>query len=158
MQIKDDVCAQGVGREHDKRLLAVLHRFKEYGITLRREKCRLGQPEVMFGNVFHKGSMSPDPDKVDTIKGWPAPEDKTALKSFLQTIQFCSPFMRAGEGQAYSDISAPLRQLTAQEKHFKWTVLYDHLVTLQIFIKYLTSVQGQLGGKPSVSFFNPHLG
>ena len=55
MQIKDDVCAQGVGREHDKRLLAVLHRFKEYGITLRREKCRLEQPEVMFGNVFHKG-------------------------------------------------------------------------------------------------------
>ena len=100
MQIKDDVCAQGVGREHDKTLLAVLHRFKEYGITLRREKCRLGQPEVMLGNVFHKGSMSPDPDKVDTIKGWPAPEDKTALKSFLQTIQFCSPFMRAGEGQA----------------------------------------------------------
>ena len=102
--------------------------------------------------------MSPDPDKVDTIKGWPAPEDKTALKSFLQTIQFCSPYMRAGEGQTYSDITAPLRQLTAQEKHFKWTVLYDHLVTLQIFIKYLTSVQGQLGGKPSVSFFNPHLG
>ena len=83
--MKDDVCAHGVGREHDKRLLAVLHRFKEYGITLRREKCRLGQ-----------GGMSPDPDKVDTINGWPAPEDKTALNSFLQTVQFCSPYMRAG--------------------------------------------------------------
>ena len=94
-----------------------------------------------------KGSMSPD--KVDTIKGWPAPEDKTALKSFLQTIQFCSSYMRAGEGQTYSDITAPLRQLTAQEKHFKWTVLYDHLVTLHIFIKYLTSVQGKIGGKSS---------
>ena len=122
VQIKDDVCVHGVGREHDKRLLAVLHRFKEYGITLRKEKCKLGQPEVIwFGNVFHKGGMSPDPAKVDTIKGWPAPEDKTALKSFLQTVQFCSPYMRAGEGQTYSDITAPLRALTAQGKHFKWT-------------------------------------
>ena len=54
MQIKDNV-AHGVGRE-DKRLLAVLHRFKEHGITLRREKCRLGQTEaIWFGNVFNKG-------------------------------------------------------------------------------------------------------
>merc|ERR1711942_564976 len=37
-QMKDDVCAHGVGREHDKRLLAVLHRFKEYGITISRPK------------------------------------------------------------------------------------------------------------------------
>ena len=36
--MKDDVCAHGVGREHDKRLLAVLHRFKEYGITISRPK------------------------------------------------------------------------------------------------------------------------
>ena len=97
VRIKDDVCVHGVGREHGKRPLAVLLRFKEYGITLCRHKCRLGQPEVTwFGNVFHKGGMSLDPDKVDTIKGWPAPEDKTALKSFLQTVQFCSPYMRAG--------------------------------------------------------------
>ena len=122
VQIKDDVCIHGVGREHDKRLLAVLHKFKEYGITLRKEKCKLGQTEVVwFGNVFHKGGTSPDPAKVDIIKGWPSPEDKTALKSFLQTVQFCSPYMRAGDGQTYSDITAPLRKLTAQGKHFKWT-------------------------------------
>ena len=51
---------------------------------------------------------------------WPAPEDKTALKSFLQTVQFCSPYMGAGEGQTYSDITTLLRKLTAQWKHLKW--------------------------------------
>ena len=44
--------------EQDKRVLAVLHRLQEYGITLCREKCKLGQPEVIwFGNVFHKQGM-----------------------------------------------------------------------------------------------------
>ena len=63
-----------MGKEHDKRLLAMLPRFQEYGITLRKEKCKLGQPEVTwFGNVFHKQGMIPDPAKVDTIKAWLAP-------------------------------------------------------------------------------------
>ena len=69
VQIKDDVCIHGTGREHDKRELAVLHRLQEYGMTLRREKCKLGQPDVIwFGNVFHKQGISPDPDKVANIK------------------------------------------------------------------------------------------
>ena len=122
VQIKDDVCIHGEGKEHDKRLLAVLHRFQEYGITLRREKCKLGQPEVTwFGNVFHKQGMSPDPAKVANIKDWPAPEDKAAVKSFLQTVQFCAPYMRPDKGRTYADITSPLRQLTAHGKHFKWT-------------------------------------
>ena len=116
VQIKDDVCIHGAGREHDKRVLAVLHRLQEYGITLRREKCKLGQPEVIwFGNVFHKQGMSPDPEKVANIKAWPAPEDKAAVKSFLQTTQFCAPYMGPGKGRTYADITSPLRQLTAHD-------------------------------------------
>ena len=122
VQIKDDICVHGKGEEHDRRLLAVLHRFAEYGITLREEKCKFGQQEVMwFGHTFHRLGMSPDPSKVETIKAWPAPEDKAAVKSFLQTVQFCAPFMRVGPGETYSDITAPLRRLTAHGTHFKWT-------------------------------------
>ena len=33
-----------------------------------------------------KQGMSPDPAKVAAIKIWPAPEDKSAVKSFLQTM------------------------------------------------------------------------
>ena len=74
MQIKDNVCAHGVGREHDKRLLAVLHRFKEYGITLRSEKCRLGQTEVIwFGNVFNKGKGEHVPRRGGHYQGVASP-------------------------------------------------------------------------------------
>ena len=43
VQIKDDLVIHGVGQEHDVRLDKTLERLREYGITLRREKCHLGQ-------------------------------------------------------------------------------------------------------------------
>ena len=65
--------------------------------------------------------LSPDPAKVDIIKDWPEPEDKAAVKSFLQTVQFCAPYMKGRQGKTYADITAPLRSLTSRGKHFKWT-------------------------------------
>ena len=122
VQIKDDLVVFGKGKEHDSRLRAVLERFRQYGITLRREKCKLGQPEVLwFGNVFSRQGMSPDPTKVEAVKKWPVPEDKAAVKSFLQTVQFCSSYMRPGDGETYSDLTKPLRHLTKQGKWYKWT-------------------------------------
>ena len=46
LQIKDDVLVHCDGEEHDQRLQAVLERFREAGLTLRREKCHLGKTKV----------------------------------------------------------------------------------------------------------------
>ncbi len=54
------------------------------------------------------------------IKNWSEPEDKSAVKSFLQTVQFCSTFMRPKEGKTYSDVTRPLRNLTRQHVRFIW--------------------------------------
>ena len=43
LQIKDDMLVHGMDEEHDRRLRAVLERFREAGLTLRREKCHLGK-------------------------------------------------------------------------------------------------------------------
>ena len=113
-QIQDDLVVHGKGEEHDRRLDAVLKRLREYNITLRREKCHFGQPEVLwFGNVYSCQGMSPDPAKVQIIKDWPAPGSKSEIKSFLQTVQFCAVFMRPGGGRTYADVTSPLRKLTA---------------------------------------------
>ena len=144
-QIKDDLVIHGRGKEHDVRLKAVLERFREYNLTLRREKCKFGQQEVVwFGNVFSKQGMSPDPRKVEIIKNWVRPEDKAAVKSFLQTVQFNSGYMRPGEGKTYSDITKPLRELTRQGVRFVWsqdcedsfTVLKDLLCSDTVMVPY----------------------
>ena len=99
----------------------MLKRLREYNITLRREKCHFGQPEVLwFGNVYSCQGMSPDPAKVQIIKDWPAPGSKSEIKSFLQTVQFCAVFMRPGGGRTYADVTSPLRKLTAKQARFKW--------------------------------------
>merc|ERR1711888_82853 len=121
-QIQDDVVVHGVGEEHDERLQALLERLHKYGITLRKEKCQFGVPEILwFGNIYSKQGMSPDPEKVKMIKSWPAPADKAAVKSFLQTAQFCSVFMRPGKGRTYSDVTRPLRKLTNWKVKFVWS-------------------------------------
>jgi hypothetical protein len=121
-QIQDDVVVHGAGQQHDQRLKAVLERLQSTGLTLRKEKCHFGVPEILwFGNVFSRQGMSPDPEKVKMIKEWSSPQDKSEVKSFLQTTQFCSVFMRPGKGRTYSDVTRPLRQLTNWKTKFVWS-------------------------------------
>ena len=64
--------------------------------------------------------MSPDPEKVEAIRQRKAPKDKAGVKSFLQTAQFCSIYMRGEGGETCSDLTKPLRELTKKGVHFKW--------------------------------------
>ena len=122
VQIKDDLVVHGDGQEHDRRLQKVLKRLEEYNLTLRKDKCQFGMTEVTwFGMIFSQQGMSPDPAKVQIIKDWPAPEDKAAVKSFLQTCQFSAGFMRPSRERTYADVTLPLRRLTAQHVRFRWT-------------------------------------
>ena len=90
----------GKGEEHDRRLEALLGRLAQYGLTLRKEKCLFGVPEVKwFGCIYSKQGMSPDPEKVAMIRGWPRPKSRAEVKSFLQTTQFSAVFMRPGQGR-----------------------------------------------------------
>jgi hypothetical protein len=122
-QIKDDLLVFGNGAEHDTRLEAVLERFREAGLTLRREKCHFGQQEVKwFGHIFSEEGMSVDPDKVQLIKSWPEPRTVAEVKSFLQTVQFNAVYMAAqlpGEPN-YPELTEPLRALTRGKRKFTW--------------------------------------
>ena len=63
----------GTEEQHEARLRAVLERFREAGLTLRRDKCKLGQPEVMwFGHLYSRLGMRADPAKAQVIKDWPS--------------------------------------------------------------------------------------
>ena len=55
VQIKDDILIHRKGDEHDERLRAFYHRMSSLNITLRGEKYRLGQSQVLwFGNCFNQ--------------------------------------------------------------------------------------------------------
>ena len=129
-QIKDDVLIYGSGTVHDERVREVLSRFKEAGLTLRREKCRMGQESVKwFGMIYNSHGMVVDPAKAEVVRNWPAPKTVRDVKSFLQTVQFNSVYMAAEEeGEMnYPELTAPLRELTRRKVKFTWTAKHqDH--------------------------------
>ena len=65
----DDILIYGnTQEEHDERLLAVLTRLEEAGLTLNREKCEFSRREVKFlGHILSQDGVRSDPDKVAAI-------------------------------------------------------------------------------------------
>ena len=65
----DDILIYGnTQEEHDERLLAVLNRLEEAGLTLNREKCEFSRREVKFlGHILSQDGVRSDPDKVAAI-------------------------------------------------------------------------------------------
>lgn len=59
----DDVLVFGNTREeHDARLIDVLNRISQAGVTLNTDKCSFGQEKITFlGHVIDKTGISPDP-------------------------------------------------------------------------------------------------
>ena len=54
--------------QHDDRLVKVLYRLQESGLTLNPEKCKFSQSKVrFFGHVIGADGIRPDSDKVKTI-------------------------------------------------------------------------------------------
>ena len=103
----------GKGKKHDKNLRKVLAKLQEHNITLNSAKCLLGMPQVKwFGMIYSKQGMSKDPEKMEQVSRWKAPTDKSGVKSFLQTIQFCKSFLKPKDGRTYADVTWPLRRLT----------------------------------------------
>ena len=87
-QIKDDVLVFGTEEQHEGRLRAVLEKFKEAGLTLRKDKCKLGKTEVMwFGHLYSRLGMRADPAKAQVVKKLPSPRTVKEVKSLLQTLQ-----------------------------------------------------------------------
>ena len=61
---------------------------------VQKEYKKLGKAEVKwFGNIYSQYGISADPSKVELIKAWPTPKDKTEVTSFLASVQACQAFM-----------------------------------------------------------------
>ena len=127
VQIADDIVCFGKGKEHDVRLEALLKRLVKWGITLRREKCQWGRPEILwFGKVYSKHGVSMDPAKSEVIRNLPVPQSPKEVRSFLQMAQFNAEFLHPrqdGKGKEtnYSELTKPLRDSAKTGTTFKWS-------------------------------------
>ena len=105
------MCTANHGRYvvcHHVSLHAVLARFQELNLTLRKDKCQFYMPRIeFFGMVFSGQGMSADPAKIEAIKQADAPNSVSDVRSLLEMANYVSCLIRN-----YVDIVAPLRDLT----------------------------------------------
>ncbi|XP_037829581.1 uncharacterized protein LOC112450694 [Kryptolebias marmoratus] len=94
--------------EHERRLMRVLHRLKEYGLKLSPEKCKFFQTTVRYlGHIISEHGVETDPEKIQALKTWPRPKNLKELRSFLGFSGYYRRFIKG-----YSSIVRLLNDLT----------------------------------------------
>ena len=114
----DDVIVYGKSFEEElKRLEEVLQRFQNANLKLSPKKCLLFQQEVPYlGHIVGKDGVRTDPTKVAAVREWPTPSNLHELRSFLGLSTYYRRFIKA-----FSQIAAPLHNLTKKGVRFEWT-------------------------------------
>ena len=103
--------------EHLRHIQAVLNRLKAEKFFGRIEKCDFFRTEVEYlGFDVGAEGIKPSMSKVRAILDWPMPECVTDVRSFLGLCSFYRKFIRW-----FSEIAAPLTDLTKKNKPFVWT-------------------------------------
>jgi len=115
--ISDDIVVFGKNKaEHDENLEKVLQTLSEKGLTLNRDKCRIGLEEVeYFGFRISANGIQPKENNVQTIKQLPKPTTASEIRSFLGMANVMSRFI-----ENYSGMIAPLTALTKKDVPFEW--------------------------------------
>lgn len=113
----DDVVVHAPTKElHDTRLRKVLDRFRQYSMTLNKEKCKFGVAEIEFiGHRLSSAGLRPMHNKIEAVKQFREPKSSEEVRSFLGLVNYVGKFI-----PHLATISEPLRQLTKKEANFEW--------------------------------------
>ena len=102
--------------EHDQRLLAVLNRISEAGLTLNKEKCVFNTTSIKFlGQLIDCNGVKTDPEKIQAIQDLAPPTNMTELCRFLGMVNQLSKFL-----PHIAVETKPLRDLLSTKSQWKW--------------------------------------
>ncbi|CAM4717004.1 unnamed protein product [Lepidochelys kempii] len=93
--------------------------LREFGLTVKAEKCKVGMAEVSYlGHRVGSGRLKPEPDKVEVIRDWPAPHTKKQVQAFIGMAGYYRRFV-----PHFSAIATPITELCKKGKPDKvvWT-------------------------------------
>ena len=101
---------------HFKVLRQVLERLREFGLRLKRSKCKLMQPSVEYlGYRIDSQGLHTMADKVAAIQEAPRSQNVKELRAFLGLVQYYGRFVPRLSMHAY-----PLNQLLRKGVRWSW--------------------------------------
>lgn len=113
----DDIIIVGrTFEEHLASLEKVLVKIRAANLKLSLKKCSLFRRQVSFlGHIVSEEGICTDPEKVNAVKEWPVPRDKTEIRAFLGLCSYYRRFVKN-----FADIAKPLHRLTEEKRQFIW--------------------------------------
>ena len=126
--IADDILVYGEGstdadaeEDHDRNLMALLHRCCKENIKLNMDKLKLHLTDVTYiGHQLTKDGVKPDPRKIEAINSLKTPTDVKSLRRFLGMVNYLSKFL-----PRLSDAMQPLRSLEKKNVSWHWDSCHD---------------------------------
>ncbi|XP_065079965.1 uncharacterized protein K02A2.6-like, partial [Ochlerotatus camptorhynchus] len=115
----DDILVggRGGGEEHQHNLQLTLARLKEYGFTVRIEKCSFGMQQVKYlGQILDGNGIRPDPEKIASIVSMPPPHDVSTLRSYLGAVNYYGKYVKE-----MRTLRHPMDQLLKAGVKFEWS-------------------------------------
>ena len=102
--------------EHLQHLREVFQILKDKKFHIKLKKCDFMKKEVKFlGHVVGKNGIAVDPDKIEVIKKWQRPKDKTEIRSLLGFGNYFRRFI-----YRYSEMVLPLTEMTQHKTPTIW--------------------------------------
>lgn len=132
----DDVLITANDRQtHMSRLKLVLDKFKDLGLTLRKEKCEFFKDEITYlGYIINKQGIKKCPKKVEAIINAQKPNNVAELQSFLGLVNYYRHFVPSA-----SSLLTPLYDLL--RKDVKWSWQEEHETVFKKIKQCLASEQ-----------------
>src|ERR1700687_998181 len=95
-------------KEHKEHVRAVMTLLKQAGLYLKAEQCEFHKEEVKYlGLIVRVNGIRMDPEQVQAVEDWEAPESLKEVQAFLDFANFYQQFI-----QNYSRVVQPLTKLT----------------------------------------------
>lgn len=137
----DDILIYGsTWAEHDERLLVVMSKLEEAGLTARQEKCKFFKTEVKFlGFKIDERGIHVLEDKIKAIVAINSPQNVTELKRFLGMANYYAKFIRN-----YAQAVSPLYTLLRKDVEWSWRDEHQHafceikkkLISSEVLVQY----------------------
>eukprot|EP00983_Pelagomonas_calceolata_P077567 1153928-Pelagomonas_calceolata.AAC.2 len=113
----DDIIVRSKNaHQHEDHLRQLFQLLRHHGLYAKLPKCTFNKPEVHYlEHVIGRDGLKVDPQKIQTVAGWPTPKDVHEVRQFLGLTNYFRKFI-----YHYADIAAPLQLLANKGQPFNW--------------------------------------
>jgi transposase InsO family protein len=117
----DDILVTGTKEQHKERLVKMLQRLEDAGLTVQKNKCEFFKKEIQYlGHVIDRYGVRKSADKVKAILNAPKPENVSQLQSFLGLTNYYRNFVPDA-----SFILSPFYNLLHKNAKWEWTAAHE---------------------------------